>query len=240
MASALTVRGSRLVAAALVLLASVAARAEVLRFEFTGEIESTFGVIGATPASAFDGAPFAGYTHFDSTTPDAFPASPNDGIYPMEIPPGAFHAQVGGAAFDAPVFEFAIANDSTVFSGADLMSIQAMQAFDYPGVAGEHVTVFSITLFDTAGAVFTSAALPTVPPDLAAFADPAESRSFSIQGCGDANFSGGSCASFDFILTGDLVSFTLPEASGAGVAGALSLAALARRRARFRRCSTNP
>ncbi len=218
-----------LVAASIALGPAAATGAEV-RFDFEGEIVATFGSIGGTPVSAFVGAPITGYVVFDSEAADTLPALPDDGVYAMPVPPNALHAQIGGAVFDGPSFTMAVANDSVVFSGADLLSLDSNTAFPYPGVAGYHVSTFGLTFFDGAGAVFTSDALPLVPPSLAHFTDPGDSRSLNVQGCADANFSGGACSVLDFTLQGDISSLTLPEpSSSAGAAlAALAVAAAAR------------
>lgn len=209
-----------------------AAAGAVVQFEFSGVIESSFGSIGATPASAFQGVPFTGHVLFDSDAVDEYPATSGLGVYSFLVPPFAFHAQVGGAVFDSPSLRINVVDDAPAFSGADLYDILASQAFGYPGAAGHQVSVFSLTFFDAAGGVFSSDALPLVPPALGLFADPSEDRSFTVQGCTDAHLSGGTCSPYDFGISGDVVSFTLPEpsASACVALAALCLVAASRRR----------
>lgn len=215
-----------LVAASIALGPAAALGAEV-RFDFAGEIVATFGSIGGTPASAFHGAPITGYVIFDSEAADTLPALPDEAVYAMPVPPNALHAQIGGAVFDGPDLTMAVVNDSTVFSGADFLDFGSNTAFPYPGVAGDHVSTFVLTFLDGAGGVFTGDALPMVPPSLAHFADPGDSRSLNVQGCMDANFSGGACSTLDFTLQGDISSFTLPEPSASAWAALAALAAAA-------------
>lgn len=218
-----------LTALAALALVSHPARGDLVRFDFEGVIESTFGSIGGTPASAFQGFPFSGHVLFDADEPDAAPETSQVGIYSFAVPPHALHAQVGGAIFDAPTLQISVGNDSSVFAGADLYDIGSPAAFPYPGVAGHQISTFSLSFFDAAGAVFADDSLPPLPPALSHFSDPGESRSFTVQGCPDANFSGGTCNSVDFVMSGDVTSFTVPEAgaSAAFATAALALAAMA-------------
>lgn len=169
----------RPIAAALLALSlGAASRAAPVTWSFTGTIVSGVGTVGSTPATSFVGAPIGGTIRLDDATADSS-ADPSSGLYLNSVPPGEFRVQVGGAVFSAPVgFYVGVTNDSAVFSGADILGVNRLQAFPYPGLPGLWVDYFSITLFDSSGTVFSSDALPSPPPSVASF-DPG-SRSMDV------------------------------------------------------------
>jgi hypothetical protein len=168
--------------------AQTPARAELVTFAFAGEATGVYDPVGLLDAAGISvGTPFAGFYTFESATP---PDAPSSGSYPDAIT--AVSGVVGGEAF------FGVAgpnNHILVFdnfpAGLDQYLLSAPVSFlDYTAGMAFH-------LRDPDAGLFSSQALPVVPP--------------SLEGL-SLNFFGVASLDNNFVVTGSLTSLSLvPE-----------------------------
>jgi len=148
---------------AAVLVAPVATMAASITFNFTGVVTAVDSLL----ASEFSvSESVVGSYTFESTTPDSDP-DPTQGIYDNAVT--AFTATFGG---DYTVTQGSD-NDISVLDG--LPGNDAYSVFlanpTAPTVAGLNVVALFLGLIDTDSTVFTSDALPLLPPSFSEFED---------------------------------------------------------------------
>ncbi|UCC31348.1 MAG: PEP-CTERM sorting domain-containing protein [Phycisphaerales bacterium] len=136
--------------------------AELVTFEFAGEVTHVWDDDGLLGGAVTGGSPFSGLYTFESTTPDSDPDEPRHGLYNDAIM--LVSGDVAGISFAGPAG-----------------TLNAIEVLDFPDTSFDKYRVFaeitlldigldlSLSAHDASGTAIQSESLPITPPDLALF-----------------------------------------------------------------------
>ncbi|MGE3107898.1 MAG: hypothetical protein AB7G11_06385 [Phycisphaerales bacterium] len=214
--------------AALLSGAAPRVRADIVPWEFVGEVTSIANPGGLTTPIAL-GQQVRGTYTFDETTFDVLP-TPDGGVaylffFPdFPHPPYGLNATIGDATVESggdfsPSLNV-IVHDGTAPAGGDQLRLVDVGLTTSFVVPPQSTLFMDLTLQDTSGAVLASDALPLVPPPLESFTG--AEGSFAI--LDDAS------GEFAYSMTFRIDSLVLVPSPGAGAV--IGLAFLTRRRRR--------
>jgi len=146
------------------------ARAVMVRFDFSGEIDwvaDTYDIFGG---SIHPGDPFTGSYVFDSTIPDSLPLDPEQGQY--ESPTSLMTVSMSDLTLTAAGGDCIIGIRN--LEGYDELYLKA-SSFESPDL---HISEVGVCLIDRTGTALASDGLPLWPLDVNAF----QERQFGVIG----------------------------------------------------------
>lgn len=145
------------------------ARAELLEYQFSGQIDWVADEDNMLGDAVQPGDPFSGSYVFDPDSPDLLPDDPNNGWYVS--PDAAMAVALGDLTFSAPGTHSLI--EVIDYNEFDQLELSAAD-FTWSGLS---ISYMRVLLNDHSGQAFVSDGLPIAPPpDLMAF----DERYFSI------------------------------------------------------------
>jgi len=134
--------------------------AEPITFMFSGEVQQVFDPDGLLTGTVTIGTPFFGQYTFESSTPD-IDARPRFGIYTNAIL--SVSGAVGGLPFGGPS---SASNTISIHDGGLLIAPDDYHLTTRVTVLSE-ILPFAVFWRDSDGLLYSTDALPLVPPDLA-------------------------------------------------------------------------
>ena len=153
------------------------ARAELITWEFAGEIDFVSDPNDRLGGAITVGMPFSGLFAFESTTPDLNPDDTSFGWYLNAVV--SVSGQIGGQAFGRdPVDDGGF---MAVSDGVDRLDRLVVLGPRMRADFWSSVPTFSLDLVDLTATVFSNDTLPAVPPDLALF----DSATFELSSVSD-------------------------------------------------------
>ncbi|MBI4718873.1 MAG: hypothetical protein HY763_13795 [Planctomycetes bacterium] len=185
------------------------APASPVTFGFTGEVTTVLDPFGLLQGHVSPGMPIHGAYTFESKTPDSLPTFPSSGVYENAIV--GSEGQIGTldyALFDTPSAANLIAVENNNFGlGRDRYLAASSNLF-----LAYHIGL-NIELVDSSQQMFSSDALPLLPP--------------SLDSVDSARFRMGTSEELRVLVTGELSSFFIVPEPATLVLAALSTTALA-------------
>ena len=212
--------GVALVAAGLIFASPT--RAELVSFVADGTIFDLVDVHGILDGSVSLGGPMRALVIYDTDVADLSSGDPVAGTYPQAVPPALLRVEMGSYAIEVPTTYVLEVVDGGLF-GDNLLFRRENSRFPFPSEPGVTIDFVSLGFLDGSGLVFSSDAIPTLPPTLTDF----EAAQLDVTGCLDGESGTIVCPAPNTLAVRATIT-TVPEPSGGALTAIVLLLGAAR------------